>query len=444
MGRAAWRVLHERRHEFERCISASLISRYKNKTYGKYQKSQDTMYLKTFIALSTLLVAQTANAQKKYDIGATDTEIKIGNTAAYSGANSPGSTTVKTAAAYFKMINDMGGINGRKINFISYDDASTPSKTIEQARKLVESDEVLALFSTIGTASTLAVRKYLNTKGVPQIISASGASSLGDPKNFPWTMGLMPSYRNEGQVYAKYILDELPNGKVAVLYQNDDLGKDLLIGLKEGLGNKISMVVAEAAYDTSQPTVDSEVAQLRASGADIFVIFSTPKFAAQAIRRSAEMGWTATRLLDSIATSASTTSTAGLENSKGVISVDYRKDVLDPRLQNDPGVKEWSEFMDKHMPANADRNDNTYVIGYLYAAALVQILKQCGDDLTRENVMRQTANLKNFEIGVLIDGIKLDTSPTDFYPIEQFQFRRFDDGKWLPFGPVVNTGISHR
>lgn len=409
-----------------------ILSRNKIFHHGK------SLLAKVFFVLSLLVAADAAVAQKKYDVGASDTEIKIGNTTAYSGPVSGSTASVgKTEAAFFKMINDKGGINGRKINFITYDDAYSPPKTVEQVRKLVESDEVLATFSILGTAPNMAVRKYLNAKQVPQLLSMSAAASLGDPQNFPWTIGVLPSSQSEGRVYARYILENLSNGKIAVLYQNDDYGKDYLKGLKDGLGDKVSMIIAELSYETTEPTIDSQVARLKASGADILLLLATPRFGAQALRKSTEMGWNATRFIVS-GGSSGLVNIAGPDSSKGLLSADYRKDVSDPRSANNPGAKEYFDFLDKYMPGS-DKTDAIFVSGYMAGTILVQIIVQCGDELTRENLMKQAANLKDFSVGVLIDGIKINTSPTDFNLIEQFQIRRFDGEKWGLFGPILSV-----
>ena len=388
------------------------------------------------------LAVAPAAAQKKYDTGATDTEIKVGNIMPYSGPASAYGTIGKAQAAYFRMINDQGGVNGRKINFISYDDAYSPPKTVEQARKLVESDEVLLIFQSLGTASNSAIQKYMNTKKVPQIFVATGATKWGDPKNFPWTMGFQPNYQSEGRIYAKYVLQHRPAGKIAVLFQNDDYGKDVLKGLKDGLGAKASMIVAEMPYETGDPTIDSQIVRLKASGADIFVNVATPKFAAQAIKKVAELGWKPLHLLNNVSGSiGSVLRPAGLENSKGILTTGYMKDQTDPALANDAGFKSWSAFMDKYYP-EGDKTNASNVSAYVTATLLVQVLKQCGDNLTRENVMRQAANVKDFEIDMLMPGIKVNTSPTDYFPLEELQMRRFNGERWEPFGPVISGDIG--
>src|ERR1700742_799580 len=384
-----------------------------------------------------------ALAQKKYDAGATDTEIKIGNIMPYSGPASAYGVIGRTEAAYFKKINDAGGINGRKINFISYDDAYSPPKAVEQARKLVESDEVLMIFNSLGTPSNSAIQKYMNAKKVPQLFVATGATKWNDPKNFPWTMGWQPSYQSETQIYAKYILKEKPNAKIAVLYQNDDYGKDYLKGLKDGLRAKAaSMIIAEERYETSEPTIDSHIVKLKSSGADIFINITTPKFAAQAIKKVAEIDWKPLQFLNNVSASVgSVIKPAGYQNAQDIISANYLKDASDPQWNNDPGMKAFYAFMDKDFP-EGDRLDNGTLVGFGVSQALVQVLKQCGDDLTRENVMRQAASLKDFRTDVLLPGIKINTSPTDFAPISSLQLMRFKGERWNLFGDVISADVG--
>jgi branched-chain amino acid transport system substrate-binding protein len=389
-----------------------------------------------------LCLAAPAVAQKKYDAGASDTEIRIGNIMPYSGPASAYGTVGRSQAAYFRMINEQGGVNGRKITFISYDDAYSPPKTVEQARKLVENDEVLLIFSSLGTASNSAIQKYMNAKKVPQLFVSTGATKWGDPKNFHWTMGFLPNYQSEGRIYAKYILQHHPAGKIAVLFQNDDFGKDVLKGLKDGLGNKTTMIVAEAPYETGDPTVDSQIVRLKSSGADIFVNITTPKFAAQAIKKVAELGWKPIHILNNVAGSiGSVLKPAGFENSQGILSTAYLQDPTDKTLANDPGVKEWTAFMDKYFP-DGDKTNASNVTGYVTARLMVRVLKQCGDDLTRENVMRQAANLKDVDLGMLLPGIKVNTSPTDYYPLKELQMRRFEGEGWQLFGPILSGEIG--
>jgi len=387
--------------------------------------------------LATAL-ASLAHAETKYDPGATDTEIKVGNIMPYSGPASAYATIGKTEAAYFNKLNSEGGINGRKINFISYDDAYSPPKTVEQARKLVESDEVLLIFNPLGTPGNTAIQKYMNAKKVPQLFISTGAAKWNDPKNFPWTMGWQPNYQAEARIYAAYILKNHPGKTIGVLYQNDDFGKDYLIGLHDGLGDQASkLIVIESSYETSTPTVDSQVVQIRSANPDIFVNVATPKFAAQAIKKIAEIGWKPIHLLTNVSVSiGSVMKPAGYEASQGILSTNYLKDPKDPQWKNDPAMIEWRAFMNKWYP-EGDQEDASTVFGYGVAKGLEQVLRQCGDDLTRENVMRQAANL-NFEIGIYLPGTKIKTSPTDFAPLEQLQMQRFEGETWQLFGPLMS------
>ena len=395
-------------------------------------------------ALAITLSASPAFAQKKYDTGASDTEIKIGQTVPFSGPASAYASIGKTQAAYIQMINDQGGINGRKITLIQYDDAYSPPKAVEQVRKLVESDEVLLTFQIIGTPANAAVQKYLNAKKVPHLYAATGASRFTDPKNFPWTMGFNPNYFVEGRIYGQYILKNYPNAKVGILYQNDDLGKDYLNGIKAGLGDKAaSMIVAEASYEVSDPTIDSQILKLKAAGTDLFFSASTPKFAAQAIKKNFELNWHPVHILDINATSVGATlKPAGLEASTGVISVNYGKDPADPTWTDDPGMKRYLDFMTKYYP-DGDKGSlfNTY--GYSTAQLLVYTLKQCGDDLTRENVMKQATSLKDVVLDLALPGIKANTSPTDYRVNKQLQMQKFNGERWELFGPILeDVGAS--
>jgi branched-chain amino acid transport system substrate-binding protein len=397
--------------------------------------------------LSTALAVIAASssgalAQKKYDTGASDTEIKIGNIMPYSGPASAYGVIGKTEEAYFKKINAEGGINGRKINFVSYDDGYSPPKTVEQARKLVESDEVLLIFNSLGTPPNSAIHKYMNSKKVPQLFVSTGATKWNDPKDYPWTMGWQPNYQSETQIYAKYILKNYPNAKIGVLYQNDDYGKDYLKGLKDGLGSKVSMIVLEESYEVSEPTIDSHIVKLKATGADVFVNITTPKFAAQAIKKNAEIGWKPAHFLNNVSASVGAVmKPAGFENGQDIISSAYLKDPTDPQWKNDAGMKAWNEFLDKHYP-EANRADGSVMFGYTVAQGLVQVLKQCGDDLTRENVMKQAASLKNLELGGLLPGIKVNTSPTDFAPISQLQLMKFKGDTWELFGDIMTGDVG--
>ena len=400
--------------------------------------------LAALVLLAAGVLATTpASAQKKYDPGASDTDIKIGNIMPYSGPASSYGVIGKTEAAFFKMINEQGGINGRKIDFISYDDAYSPPKAIEQARKLVESDEVLLIFQSLGTPSNSAIMKYMNAKKVPQLFVASGGTKFGDPRNFPWTMGFQPNYQSEGRIYAKYIRDNFPNGKIAVFWQNDDAGKDQFKGLKDGLGDKAGMIIADKSYEVSDPSIDSQIVALHDSGADIFFSWAAPKGSAQAIRKVGELGWKPKFFLANTATSvASVLKPAGLEYAKDIISTVYLKDPTDPTWDKDPAVVEWRAFMDKYYP-DGDKANSNNVYGYVQAEAMAQVLKQCGDNLTRENVMKQAANLKDFHTDLMLPGIMVNTSSDDYFPIEQMQLMRFNGQAWELFGDVITGEVGH-
>jgi branched-chain amino acid transport system substrate-binding protein len=388
------------------------------------------------------LAATPALAQKKYDPGANDTEIKIGNINPYSGPASAYGLIGKTIGAYFNKVNAEGGISGRKITYVTYDDAYSPPKAVEQVRKLVESDEVLLVFQPLGTPSNTAIQKYLNAKKVPQLFVATGATKWGDPKNFPWTMGWQPNYQSEGRIYAKYLLQNNPNSKIGILYQNDDYGKDYVKGLKDGLGDKAkSMIVSEQPYETSDPTVDSQIINLKASGADVFFNVTTPKFAAQAIKKAHEIGWKPLHLLNNVSNSVgSVLKPAGLEAAKDILSTGYIKDPTDPTWKDDAGYKEWLAFMEKYFP-EGDKTSSFTVYGYAVAQTLVQVLKQAGDDLTRANVMKQAASL-DLALPILLPGIKIKTSATDFFPIKQMQMQRFNGERWELFGPVISGDVG--
>ncbi|RED37723.1 amino acid/amide ABC transporter substrate-binding protein (HAAT family) [Rhodopseudomonas thermotolerans] len=392
------------------------------------------------VALLTASSGQ-AMAQKKYGPGASDTEVKIGNIVPYSGPASAYGSVGRAQEAYFKMINDKGGINGRKIVYISYDDAYSPPKAVEQTRKLVESDEVLFMFSPLGTPSNTAIQKYLNAKKVPHLFLASGATKWNDPKHFPWTMGWLPSYQSEGRIYAKYILKEKPDAKIAVLYQGDDFGKDYLKGLKDGLGAKASQVVIEDSYELTEPTVDSHIVKIKAAEPDVLVIFATPKFAAQTIKKVAELAWKPMMIVPNVsASTGSVMKPAGFANAQGIVSAAYAKDATDKQWENDPGMKAYYEFMAKYAP-DASRADSSFTTGYNIAETVAVLIKQCGDDLSRENVMKQAANLKGVQLGGLLPGITLNTSATDFAPIEQLQMMRFEGENWKLFGDVIEGEV---
>ncbi|HEY4834815.1 MAG TPA: ABC transporter substrate-binding protein [Bradyrhizobium sp.] len=389
------------------------------------------------------LASTTASAQKQYDTGATDTEIKIGNIMPYSGPASAYGVIGKTEQAYFNKINAEGGINGRKINFVSYDDGYSPPKTVEQARKLVESDEVLFIFNSLGTPPNSAIQKYMNSKKVPQLFVATGATKWNDPKEFPWTMGWQPNYQSESRIYAKYILKEMPNAKIAILYQNDDYGKDYVKGLKDGLGAKAaSMIVAEESYETTQPTIDSSIVKLKSTNADVFFNVTTPKFAAQAIKKMAEIEWKPLHFLNNVSSSiGAVMKPAGFENSQGIISSTYLKDASDPQWKDDAGMKAFDEFLTKYFP-EGNRIDLNLMYGYTVAQGLVYVLKNCGDDLTRENIMRQAANIKGLELGGLLPGIKVNTSASNFAPISQLQLEKFKGESWDRFGEAISGDVG--
>ena len=387
-------------------------------------------------------LSTTALAQKKYDTGASDTEIKIGNIMPYSGPASAYGVIGKTEEAYFRKINAEGGVNGRKINFVTYDDAYSPPKTVEQARKLVESDEVLLIFNSLGTPPNSAIQKYMNQKKVPQLFVATGATKWNDPQNFPWTMGWQPNYQSESIIYAKYILKNHPNAKIAVLYQNDDYGKDYLKGFKDGLGAKTSMIVMEESYEVSEPTIDSHIVKLRATGADVFFNITTPKFAAQAIKKNAEIGWKPLHFLNNVSGSiGSVIKPAGFENAQDIISSQYFKDPTDAQWKSDKAMIAWNEFLDKYYP-EANRADASVMYGYIVAQGLVHVLKACGDNLTRENIMKQAASIKDFEPAGLLPGVKVNTSATDFAPLSQLQLIRFKGEHWERFGDVLSGDVG--
>ena len=388
--------------------------------------------------LAVAFASPAALAQKKYDPGANDKVIKIGNTNPYSGPASAYGTIGKAIGAYWKMVNDKGGINGRMIEWISYDDGYSPPKTVEMARKLVEQDQVLLLFQTLGTPPNTAIHKYMNSKKVPQSFVATGATKWNDPRNFPWTMGWQPNYQTEGRIYAEHILKNNPKAKIGVLYQNDDYGKDYLKGFRDGFGDKAeSMIVKEVSYEVADPTVDSQIVQLQASGADTFFNITTPKFAAQAIRKAYDTGWKPTHYLNNVSASiGSVLKPAGLEKSVGLLSTQYYKDPNDPQWKDDPAVKEWEAFMKKYYPEGSlIQTENIY--GYTVAQTLHQVLKQAGDNLTRANIMKQAANLKGYRPDTLLPGIRINTDSSDYAPIESEQLIRFDGQQWQRFGSII-------
>jgi ABC-type branched-subunit amino acid transport system substrate-binding protein len=403
-------------------------------------------YRLQMLSATIIVLAATSTgaiAQKKYDTGATDTEIKIGNIMPYSGPASAYGVIGKTEAAYFKKVNAEGGINGRKIKFISYDDAYSPPKTVEQARKLVESDEVLFIFNPLGTPSNSAIQKYLNEKKVPQLFVATGATKWNDPKQFPWTMGWQPNYQSEARIYAKYILKERPNGKIGILYQNDDFGKDYVKGITDGLGTKAaSMIVGEESYETTNPTIDSRVVALKSEGADIFISIATPKFTAQSIKKVAELGWQPLFIINSTATStAAVMKPAGIENSQNIISAAYQKDATDPQWKDDAGIKNFDAFLMKYFP-EGNREDQFVLYGYSVAQTMVHVLKKCGDDLTRANVMKQAASIDGLPLEGLLPSVTINTSATDFAPIKQFQLKKFKGERWELFGDLISSEVG--
>ncbi len=392
--------------------------------------------------LSVLLLAcamTSALAQKQYDPGASDTEIRIGTTTPYSGPASAYSAGAVSETAYFAMINDQGGVNGRKINFISLDDAYSPPKTVEQIRRLIESDEVLFLVNTVGTATNLAVVKYINQKQVPHLFIGSGATVFNDPKHYPWSMSWTPHYASEAEIYAKYILSAKPDAKIGILAQNDDLGRDYMLGFKRGLGERASsMIVSYQTYNTSDPTVDSQVVTLKSAGADVFVIFSVPKFAAQAIRKAYDIDWHPQEFVSSVGSSiAGAIRPAGFEAAKGIISAAYQKDPADPQWRDDPAMKAWNTWMDKYNP-HVDKSDYYGPYGYNVGYAVVHLLKQCGDNLTRANIMRQASHL-DMELPLLLPGIRLKTTPSDLRPIKQMRLVRFDGQRYVLFSDVIES-----
>jgi branched-chain amino acid transport system substrate-binding protein len=388
----------------------------------------------------TALTASSAHAQKKYDVGADDKVIRFGQTMPYSGPASAWSAIGKAQSAYFKMLNEKGGINGRSLEFISVDDGYAPPKTVEMTRKLVEQEEVLFIMGTLGTPSNSAIHRYLNTKKVPHLFLATGANKWNDPKNFPWTMGWQPNYQSEGKVYATHLLRTRPDGKVAVLFQNDDFGKDYLKGFKEGLGERAkTMIIAELSYEITDPSVDSQIVAMKASGADVFFNVGTPKFAAQAIRKVHDLGWKPLHYLIQVsALIGSVLTPAGLEKSVGLISTQYLKDVSDQQWANDAGMKEYRSFMARYLP-DADIKDGSYAYGYSIAQTTAHVLGACGDDLTRANLMREASNIKALQLPMAIPGVVVATRPDDFAPLQSMQLVRFDGSYWAQFGEVISV-----
>jgi branched-chain amino acid transport system substrate-binding protein len=389
--------------------------------------------------LATVLFALTAAAPAVAadTPGVTATEIKIGNTNPYSGPASAFSVVAKLETAFFKMVNDQGGVAGRKINFISLDDGYSPPKTLEQVRRLIEEDQVALLFNNLGTACNSAIQKYVNQKKVPHLFISSGADKWGDYQHFPWTMGFQPSFRTEAQIYAKYILNEKPNPKIAILYQNDDFGKDYLAGMKDVLGDKFDKMVVTASYETTDPTIDSQITSLQGAGANVLLVAAIPKFAAQAIRKVHDLDWKPLFFMSFVSTSiGAVIKPAGPENAIGMITAGYLKDPNDPAWKNDAGMNEWRDFMAKYMPG-ADITDGNYVSAYGFSKAMLQVLKQCEGNFTRENILKQATNLHDLELPTLLPGIKVNTSPTNYHPIRQTQLAKFDGTHWVRFGDVI-------
>jgi branched-chain amino acid transport system substrate-binding protein len=396
---------------------------------------------KARIALSGAMVVAlsicASRAEKLYDPGASDTSIKIGNTMPYSGPNSAFAVIGRAEAAYFRMVNDQGGINGRKIDYVSYDDGYSPPKTVEQVRKLIEGDEVLLLYSVLGTPPNLAIVKYINARKVPHLLIASGGTVFGDYRQFPLSMGFQPHTQGETRAYGRYLAQNYPNAKIGVLYSSDGLGRDNITGFKQGLGDKADNIVIEQTYEATDPTIESQMVKLRTSGVDVFANFTTPKFAAMAIRKAAEMGWKPVHILHSISLSSETVlKPAGLENAKDLITSNYVKEYGDPAWDDDPGMKKFAAFLDRYLPGESKHNSNI-AYAYMSAQTMVHILEQRGDDLSRTNVMRQAENLRALELDLLLPGISVNTSPTDHYPIQQTRMHRFDGGRWDGFGPIL-------
>ncbi|HUK61251.1 MAG TPA: ABC transporter substrate-binding protein [Stellaceae bacterium] len=394
--------------------------------------------LAAFAAAVLVACAGPAHAAGTYDIGASDTEIRIGNSAPYSGNLSQTSTGSKIAMAYFKMLNEHGGINGRKITFLSYDDGYNPARTVEQVRRLVEQDKVLLIFMIPGTPTNLSVEKYLNQRKIPQLFAAAGASQLRDPGEFPYTVGFTPSYVGEGTIFGRYIVANMPNAKIGMLRQDDDYGRDFLDGIKRGLGDKASMLISDVTYQPTDPTVESQVVSLQGTGADVFVNVTTPKFAAQSIRKAYDIGWHPTQFLNDVSISiGAVLKPAGLEKAKGIISAAYVKDFGDPTWANDPGVKEFASFM-KEYASEFDPNDSFTVGGFMEAQLLAEVLRRCGDDLTHANVMRHVTQLDHVKLGMLLPGITVTVTPTNYNTIADEQLVKFNGTDWGRFSKVMS------
>jgi len=396
------------------------------------------LQLSAVVVFALAFAASPAVAQKKYDPGASDTEIKIGQTIAYSGPASSFGTIGRTIAAYYRMVNERGGVNGRKITFISVDDGYSPPKTVEQTRNLVEQQEVLAIVGSLGTPTNASVQRYLNDRKVPQLFLFTGASRFRDPKAYPWTIGGDLGYLDESRAFARFIMENASAAKIGILYQNDDFGKDHITGLKAGLGDKAAkMIVAEVSYEVTDPTIDSQIVLLKASGADVLLDISLPKFAAQAIRKVYDIDWKPLHIISFPAASIPLTlQPAGLEKAIGVVSAQFLKEPGDPTWASDAEVLDYIAFLKKYNP-HAEPNDFANVVAYYHAAAVVHLLNACGDELTRENLMRQATHLKDLRVPMLLPGITLSTSPTDYSPIKQMQLKRFDGTRWVTFGEII-------
>ncbi len=402
-------------------------------------KSSRRTFIGGVSAAAVVSGVRAASAQNKYSDGATDKEIKLGHTGPYSGPASAYGQIGKTLEAYWKSVNAAGGVNGRKINFITYDDGYSPPKTVEMVRKLVEEDKVLLCFNTLGTPCNTAIHKYMNSKKVPQLYVATGASKWGDPKHFPWTMGFQPDYHTEGVIYAKHILANIKDAKIAVLMQNDDYGKDYWNGFKEGLGKDAGKVVKHVTYEVTDPTVESQIIQLKDSGANVFFNISTPKAAAQAIRKAGELSWKPAQYLNNVSASVgSVMKPAGLGNSQGIITAQYLKDPTDKQWADSEDMKAWGAWMDKWMPGS-NKADANHVFGFAVASLMHETLKKCGDTLTRDNVMKQAANYQKFKLPLALPGITISTGPADFYPIQSVQLARFKGESWDLFGDVMSN-----
>ena len=401
------------------------------------------MFKKQSLLATVLFAIATATPEVANDIpGVTATEIKIGNTDAYSGSGSAYSVIAKLETAFFKMVNDHGGVAGRKINFISLDDGYSPPKTLEDVRQLIEEDQVALLFNNLGTACNSAIQKYVNLKQVPQLFISTGADKFADYQHFPWTMGFQPSYRTEAQIYSKYILANKPDAKIGILYQNDDFGKDYLVGVKDALGADFDKMVFAASYETTDPTIDSQITSLQAAGANVLLVAASPKFAAQAIRKVHDLDWKPLFFLSNVSISVGAVlKPAGTENAVGIISAAYMKDSNDPTWKSDAGMNEWRDFMAKYMPG-ADTTDIFAVFAYGVSKTMLQVLNQCEGDFTRENIMNQALNLHDLELPTLLPGIKVNTSPTNYHPIRQMQLAKFDGATWVRFSDVIAGAVK--